>query len=289
MDRIQLRAVQSQGQLRSISTELSLDRHRGWPTVLCKEVQVAVQSQKKGKSDGVDNIPAEVVQTGWEECITPLTAICDKIWQTGEWPIPWTQSLVITLPKKGHMQQCQNYRTISIISHPSKVMLKIILNRLTPQAEEIIVEEQAGFRAGTSTTKQVFSQRVHCEKYLQYRQDLFIDFKKAFDRACVQLSGQPWKSKTSVPTSSKSSKDLWWGHQCSLLQRQNNLKQSWLPAFWREKKTQNTQEIKGTLFNWTKQDKTCSVPFSVCQPPTSNRHKMSWINCLFYVFMLYVA
>ncbi|WP_353804758.1 hypothetical protein [Acinetobacter baumannii] len=72
--------------------------------------------------------------------IDALTIICNKIWQSGEWPIPWTQSLVITLPKKGNLQECENYRTISLISHPSKVLLKIILNRLKPQAEQIIAE-----------------------------------------------------------------------------------------------------------------------------------------------------
>ena len=63
-------------------------------------------------------------------------------------------------------------------------MLKIILNRLKPQAE-LIAEEQAGFRAGRSTTKQIFNLRILCEKYLQHQQDLyhvFIHFKKAFDR-----------------------------------------------------------------------------------------------------------
>ena len=80
--------------------------------------------------------------------IDVLTEICNRIWRTGEWPTPWTQSLIITLPKKGNLQLCQNYRTISFISHSSKVMLKVILNRLKPQAEEIIAEEQAGFRAG---------------------------------------------------------------------------------------------------------------------------------------------
>ncbi|WP_293682112.1 reverse transcriptase family protein, partial [Thiolapillus sp.] len=91
----------------------------------------------------------------------------------------------MTLPKKGNLQQCQNYRTISLISHPSKVMLKIILNRLKPKAEKIIAEEQAGFRAGRSTTEQIFNLRILCEKYLQHQQDLyhvFIDFKKAFDK-----------------------------------------------------------------------------------------------------------
>ncbi len=64
-------------------------------------------------------------------------------------------------------------------------MLKIILNRLKPHAEKIIAEEQAGFRAGRSTTEQIFNLRILSEKYLQYPQDLyhvFIDFKKAFDR-----------------------------------------------------------------------------------------------------------
>jgi len=117
--------------------------------------------------------------------IDALTTICNKIWQKGEWPTPWTQSLVITLPKKGNLQIWQNYCTISLISHPSKIMLKVLLNRLKPQAEEIIAEEQAGFRAGRSTTEQIFNLRVLCEKHLQHQQDLyhvFIDFKKAFDR-----------------------------------------------------------------------------------------------------------
>ena len=114
-----------------------------------------------------------------------LTTICNKIWKAGEWRTTWTQSLVITLPKKDNLQLCQNYRTICLISHPSKVMLKIILNILQPQAEEIIAEEQAGFSAGGSTTEQIFNLRILGEKYLQHQQNLyhvFIDFKKAFDR-----------------------------------------------------------------------------------------------------------
>ena len=105
--------------------------------------------------------------------ITDITTICYKIWQTGEWPTPWTQSLVITLLKKGNLQHCQNYRTINLISHTSKVMLKIILNRLKPQAEKINTDEQAGFRAGRSTTEQIFNLPILCEKYLQHQQDLY--------------------------------------------------------------------------------------------------------------------
>ena len=153
--------------------------------ILREEVEVAVKYLKGGKSPGNDNIPAELIKNGGEAMISALTIICNKIWKTGEWPTPWTKSMIITLPKKGNLQICNNYRTISLISHPSKVMLKVLLNRLKPQAEEIIAEEQAGFRTGRSTTEQIFNLRIICEKYLQHQQDLyhvFIDFKKAFDR-----------------------------------------------------------------------------------------------------------
>ena len=77
--------------------------------ILLREVEAAVQSLKKGKSATVGNIPAELVQAGGEDVITAFGTICNKIWQTGEWLTPWTQSLVITLPKKGNLQQCQKY------------------------------------------------------------------------------------------------------------------------------------------------------------------------------------
>ena len=112
--------------------------------ILREEVEAAVKSLKKGKSAGVDNIPSELVQAGGEAMTDLLLIICNKIWQTGKWPTPWTQSLIITLSKKGSLQLCQNYRTISLIGHPSKVMLRILLNKLKPQTEEIIKEEQAG-------------------------------------------------------------------------------------------------------------------------------------------------
>ena len=80
---------------------------------------------------------------------------------------------------------------MTTVSHPRKVMLKVILNRLKPQAEKIIAKEQAGFRTGRSTTEQNFNLCILCEKYLWHQQDLyhvFIDFKKAFDRVwCAAL------------------------------------------------------------------------------------------------------
>ena len=84
--------------------------------------------------------------------------------------------------KKGNLKKCNNYRTI-LISHPSKVLLQIILSRLKAQAESIMAEEQAGFRAGRSTTEQILNLRILNEKYIAHNRELhhnFIDFTKAF-------------------------------------------------------------------------------------------------------------
>ena len=107
--------------------------------------------------------------------------IC-KIWVTKEWPKEWAQLLVIPLPNKGNLKQCQNYCTISLISHPSKIMLRVILNRLKAKDEELLAREQAGFRPGWSTVEQLFNSRLIMQKHLQHQSNLFhnfIDFKEA--------------------------------------------------------------------------------------------------------------
>ena len=127
--------------------------------------------------------------------IDVLTEICNSIWRTGEWPTPWTQSLIITLPKKGSLQLCQNYRTISLISRSNKVMLKVMLSRLKPHAEEIIPEKQGGgVRTERSTTEQTFNLRILCEKYLQHQPSpyhVFVEFKNPLTEYGMQPYGPP--------------------------------------------------------------------------------------------------
>ena len=153
--------------------------------VLREEVEEAVRNPRAGKSPGVDNIPSEILKNGGVTATTVLTVMCQKIWKTKNWPKEWTQSFVIPLPQKGYLKQCKNYRTISLISHHSKIMLRVILNRLEAKAEELLAEDQAGFRPGRSTVEQIFNSGVITEKYLQHQHDLFhnfIHFMNAFDR-----------------------------------------------------------------------------------------------------------
>ena len=153
--------------------------------VIREEVEEAIRNLPSGKSPGADNIPAELLKKGGDELVTVITAICQKIWEKKQWPDDWTRSLIIPLPKKGNLRQCGNYRTISLISHTSKIMLRVILNRLKNEAEEHLAEEQAGFRPGRSTVEQIFNCHIMMQKHLQHQKELyhnFIDFKKAFDR-----------------------------------------------------------------------------------------------------------
>jgi len=74
--------------------------------------------------------------------------ICVAIWETGEWPDEWTFSTFIPIPKKGDLKQCAIYRTIALVSHASKILLRIILERIRVKTETEIADEQVGFRQG---------------------------------------------------------------------------------------------------------------------------------------------
>ena len=102
--------------------------------MLREEVDEAVSSLKAAKSPGVDNTPSELLKNGSEATTTVLTAIYQKIRETKEWPKEWTQSLVSPLPKKGNLKQCQNYRIVSLVSHPSEIILRFTFIRLKTKA-----------------------------------------------------------------------------------------------------------------------------------------------------------
>ena len=166
--------------------------------ILREEVEIAVAALKKRKSARIDNISAELVQTGEKTIIDVLTEICNKVWRTGEWPIPWTQSLIITLPKKGNLQVCQNYRIISLITHPNKVMLKTILNRLKLQVEELIAEEQGPVSEPEEASRDTLSTSESCVKSISNINKICtvssLSSRKSSTGYIMQLYGPPCRS-----------------------------------------------------------------------------------------------
>ncbi|XP_063598641.1 uncharacterized protein LOC134775115 [Penaeus indicus] len=153
--------------------------------VVRSEIEEALKKLKCNKAPGTDNISAELMKSGGDKMIDMLLKICNRTLATGEWPTKWTESVVIPLPKKGNIRKCENNRTISLISHPSKVLLYVMLNRMKPTIKRELDDAQARLQEGRSTTEQICNLRILSEKYQEHQKPLYhnsIDFKKAFDR-----------------------------------------------------------------------------------------------------------
>ena len=103
--------------------------HLEWEILECK-VKRALESIATNKASGGDGIPVNLFQILKDNAVKVLHSICQQIWKTLQWPQDWKWSVFIPIPKKGNAKECSNYRTIALISHTSKVMLKILQARL---------------------------------------------------------------------------------------------------------------------------------------------------------------
>jgi len=141
------------------------------------------------KASRGDGIPAELVQI-LKDAVKVLHSICQQIWKTHQWPRDWKRSVFIPNPKKGNAKEGSNYSTISLISHDSKVMLKILQPRLQQYMNWELPDVQAGFRKGRD---QIANIRWIIEKAREFQGSIyfcFIDSTKAFD--CV-YHNKLWK------------------------------------------------------------------------------------------------
>ena len=100
------------------------------PDILECEVKWALGSITTNKANGGDGIPVELFQLLKDDAVKVPHSICQQIWKTQQWPQDWKRSVFIPIPKKGNAKECLNYHTIVLISHASKVMLKILQARL---------------------------------------------------------------------------------------------------------------------------------------------------------------
>ena len=107
------------------------------------------------KASGGDGIPVEVFQILKGDAVEVLHSICQQIWKTQQWPQDWKRSVFIPIPKKGSAKECSNDRTTALISHASKVMLKITRRQQYVNCE--LPDVQAGFRKGRGTRDQIAS------------------------------------------------------------------------------------------------------------------------------------
>ncbi len=170
-------------QLEDISPPSEEDRDND-SKILYEEVLRAVKKMKNHKSPGADGITAEMIKAGGEKLTKEIHRVCNQIWNSEVMPEEWTRSVIVTIPKKGDLQECTNYRTIALASHTGKIMMNILLERFQAQIDCHLSEAQAGFRKDRSTVQQILILRLIAEKAKRKNvkvYNCFIDFQKAFD------------------------------------------------------------------------------------------------------------
>ena len=138
------------------------------------------------QSSGGDGIPVELFQILKGDAVKVLHSIYQQIWKTQQWSQDWKRSVFIPIPKKGNAKECSNHGRIALISHASRVMLKILQARLQQYVNHELPDVQAGFRKGRGTRDQIANIRRIIEKAREFQKNIyfcFIDYAKAFD--CV--------------------------------------------------------------------------------------------------------
>ena len=123
--------------------------------ILEYKVKWALESVTMSKAHGGDTIPAELFKILKDDAVKVVHPLSQQIWKTQQWPQDWKRSVFVPIPKKGNTKECSNYCTIVLISHASKVMLKILQARLQQYLNHELPDVQAGIRKGGGTRDQI--------------------------------------------------------------------------------------------------------------------------------------
>ena len=153
------------------------------PDILEYKVKWALGSITTNKASGGGGIPVELFQILKYITVKVMHLICQQIWKTQQWPQDWKRSVFIPIPKKGNARECSNSHIIELISHVSKVMLKILQTRLQQYINQESPDVQAGFRKGGRTRHQIANIRWIIESAREFQKNIyfcFIDYTKSF-------------------------------------------------------------------------------------------------------------
>ena len=123
---------------------------------------------RNGKAAGPDKIPAEAIKADMETATNMLHSLFSKIWTKEEVPAQWKEGIVIKLPKKGDLRDCNNYRGIMFLSVPGKELNRVLLERMKEAVDPKLRDQQAGFRRIRSCADQIASLRIIVEQSLEW-------------------------------------------------------------------------------------------------------------------------
>ena len=146
------------------------------PDILECEVKWALESVITSKASWGDGIPVELFQILKDDALKVLISICPQSWKTQQWPQDWEKSVFIPILKKSNAKECSNYHTIALISHASKVTLKILQARLQQYVNCELPDVQAGFRKGRGTRDQIANIRWMIKNAREFQKNTYFWF-----------------------------------------------------------------------------------------------------------------
>ena len=144
------------------------------PDILECEVKWVLGSITMNKASEDDRIAVKLFQILKDDAVNVLPSICQQIWKTQQWPQDWKISVFIAIPKKGNAKECSNYRTIPLISHASKVILKIFQASLQQYMNPEFPDIQAGFRKVRVTRDQIANICWIIEKAREFQKNIYF-------------------------------------------------------------------------------------------------------------------
>ena len=151
--------------------------------IMRDEIRYAIKGMKQNKAAGRDEVPTELIKCLGETGIGMLHHLADEIYEFGEWPKEMMESTFIPLPKKPKATDCSNFRTISIMNHSTKIILRVIMNRMRQIIHEEVSEMQFGFMPDKGTRNAIYVIKRMQERNKEMQKIFyFIDYTKAFDR-----------------------------------------------------------------------------------------------------------
>ena len=155
------------------------------PEILKEEIRKAMNNMKNGKAIGTDGIAKEIIEALGEKGVDILTEIANKIYENGATPNQMRETIMIKIPKVEGTLKCEQHRTISIINHITKIILKVITERIKSRIRPEMAKEQFGFVANSGTTNAIFTLNRIIENAIQVQKNVylcFVDYEKAFDK-----------------------------------------------------------------------------------------------------------
>lgn len=168
-----------------MEVEAQVEDDRKGPELLRSEIEAAIRDMKKNKAEGIDEIPAEFWKVLGEKGMNELIGLSRDMYEQGIWPKDFKKAVMIPLKKKPNAVECEDFRTISLIPHASKIMLRILTKRIEAKAKDFIGRSQFGFRKGCGTREAIGVLKMLCQRSIENDNPVyicFVDFEKAFDR-----------------------------------------------------------------------------------------------------------